>query len=249
MHSKPANGPARGPDGARGGGRPLQALGSGLVWLLTWACLLGVGGALHAAEPAHVPIPGGLQGKTCFACHIGTAGVVLPSQERPHRYSMSEAFGTYLQSPHGRLRRLGDLRAPMCEDCHLTREWREILPQEHPASPIHPDNLPALCARCHGEGMRTVNVSEGSMHLELAQRSMRPGEPLAMRYGFLPGLTKRERAYFIGPFDVTGWINGFFVFITVGTLSAFTAYLLLDLYRKLRERRERQITEADHDRS
>ena len=221
--------------------RLTNRMGAGLAAMVLLVGLavfapLAVAGPPGRVEPPHVPIPGGLRGKTCLECHVGTGGVVLPSQEQPRRYSMAEAYKTYLESPHGRLRRLGDQRAPMCEDCHLTREWRDILPQEHPASPIHPANLPRLCARCHGEGMYTVNVAEGSMHLELSRRSIRPGDPVAVRYGFLPGLTKREQAYFIGPFDITGWVNGFFVLITVGTLGAFSLYLMLDLYRKLRER-------------
>jgi len=225
--------------------------------LFTWRsvrCMLGLGLALitlptapGAADPSlgagqgppHVPIPGGLRGKTCYECHIGGAGVVLPSQESPRRYSLRVAFETYWQSPHGRLRRLGDLRAPMCEDCHLTREWKDILPQELPDSPINPVNLPILCARCHGPGMLTANVAEGSMHLELARRKLAPGEPIAVRYGFLPGLTKREHAYYLGPFDVTAWVSTGFLVLTVGTLSVFALYLLVDLRRKLWERRER----------
>lgn len=198
-------------------------------------------------DPSHVPIPGGLQGKACYECHIRGGGVSLPSQERPRRYSLAGAFETYLESPHGRLRRLGDLRAPMCEDCHFTREWKDILPREHPDSPIHPRNLGAVCARCHGPAMRTANVAEGSMHLELRHRSLVPGAPLDVKYGFLPGLTKSERAYFIGPFDVTAYVSGFFLLITVGTLVVFGLYMVVDLYRKLKERSAAARDASHHD--
>lgn len=191
-------------------------------------------------DPPHVPIPGGLRGKSCFECHIAPRGGALPSLERPRKYTLAAAYETYLQSPHGRLRTLGDERAPMCEDCHLTREWTDILPRELPNSPIHPRNLPRLCARCHGDGMRTANVAAGSMHLELSHRSLRPGAALEVRYGFLPGLTKLEQHYYLGPFDITAYVNWFFILITVGTLSAFSAYLVIDLIRKLMERHERQ---------
>lgn len=187
---------------------------------------------------AHVPIPGGLGGRTCFECHLSGVGEARPAQEQPRRYSLAEAFETYLESPHGRLRRLGDQRAPMCEDCHLTREWKEILPREHPDSPIHPRNLPDICARCHGEAMRTANVTEGSMHLELSGRSLVPGGPLDVKYGFLPGLTKTEGAYYLGPIDVMAYVSVFFLLITVGTLLSFSVYLVIDLRRKLIERRE-----------
>ncbi len=210
-------------------------------------CVALTATAPAVADPPHVPIPGGLQGKSCYDCHLGGAGVALPSREAPHRYSLAEAYESYLESPHGRLRRLGDQRAPMCEDCHFTREWSAILPAEHPDSPVHPRNLPAVCAGCHGEGMRNANVAEGSMHLELAHRSLVPGGPVEVRYGFLPGLTKREQPYYIGPFDVTAYVNWFFVIITVGTLSLFALHILLDLRRQLRERRAALEEESGHD--
>lgn len=225
-----------------GRGRRLLPRYPALLIAAVLAGFLGTG-ASAAGGPPHVPVPGGLQGKTCFDCHIQRPAASLPSRERPRKYSIAAAFKTYLESPHGRLRTLGDKRAPMCEDCHLTREWADILPQEVPSSPIHPDNLPGICARCHGEGMRTANVAEGSMHLELTQRSLMPGEPLEVRYGFLPGLTKAEHAYFLGPFDVTAYVNWFFILITVGTLMAFSVYMVMDLIRKLLERYERRNEE------
>lgn len=194
------------------------------------------------AEPTHVPIPGGLGGKTCYECHVLGDKPVLESAERPRRYSLAGAFETYLESPHGRLRRLGDQRAPMCEDCHFTREWSEILPRENPDSPINPRNLPRVCARCHGKAMLTAKVTEGSMHLELSHRSLAPGTPLSVRYGFLPGLTKAERHYYIGPFDVTAYVSVFFLLITVGTLGVFAMYMVADLVRKLLERRSERET-------
>lgn len=213
--------------------------------LATAALLAALGAAVaaggaQAAEPIHVPIPGGLGGKTCFECHIKGSGPAPALRKRPRSYTIREAWETYLETPHGRLRRLGDARAPTCEDCHYTREWKDILPADHEDSPIHPKNLPRLCARCHGPGLLTANVAKGSMHLELAHRSFMPGGALPMRYGFLPGITKREGAYFLGPFDVIGLVNWFFVVITVGTLSAFSLIMLLDLFRKLAERRGSQ---------
>ena len=193
-----------------------------------------------ATEPAHVPVPGGLNGKTCYECHIRGVGIVLPSSERPKRYSIASAFLTYFKSPHGRLRRLGDARAPMCEDCHLTREWRYILPRENPASPINPANLPAICAKCHGAAMLAADVASGSMHLELRADALVRGRPLAVRYGFLPGITKLESAYYLGPFNLTATVYFFFLALTVGTLTFMSSYLVLDLLRKLAERRLRR---------
>ena len=132
---------------------------------------------------------------------------------------------------------MGERNAPRCVDCHLTEEWREILPQEHPDSPINPKNLPKICAKCHGAAMLKARVMDGSMHLELKRRSLIPGEPVAVRYGFLPGITKLEKSYYIGSFDVVAWVNFLFLVLTVGTLTSLTLFMLLDLYRKLMERK------------
>lgn len=198
---------------------------------------LAAPGLVLAADAVHVPIPGGLRGKSCYDCHIRGIGIVLPSQERPRKYSIAAAFVTYYKSPHGRLRRMGDSRAPMCEDCHLTREWSRILPREDPASPVHPGNLSAVCAGCHGAAMLGADVASGSMHLELQAASLIPGKPLAVRYGFLPGITKLESAYHLGPFNLIAYVYFFFMALTIGTLGFMSAYMVLDLIRKLAERR------------
>jgi hypothetical protein len=235
--------------GCTGGALRHAPAGSRLLLPLALLSLMAVGAA-RAADPPHVPIPGGLQGKTCYECHVqGVAAVSPLLHGRSRRYSLAGAFVTYMESPHGRLRRLGDMRAPMCEDCHYTREWKDILPADNPDSPINPRNEPRVCARCHGKAMLTAKVAQGSMHLELRHRSLVPGAPLEVRYGFLPGLTEREWAYYIGPFDITAWVSVLFLVLTVGTLVAFSAYMVVDLIRKLKERREAEEvagSEASH---
>ena len=205
---------------------------AGLVWFPGW---------LYPATPdkltqPHVPVAGGLGGKTCYECHIRGSGIILPSQERPRKYSVASAWVTYLKSPHGRLRSMGDDKAPACEDCHMTQVWSEILPQSHPDSPIHPNHLPAICARCHGKGMLSAKVAEGSMHLELHPASLLPGKPLEVRYGFLPGIMRLESAYKLGPFNVVAVVYFFFLVLTVTTLTAVSTYMVLDCYRKLVDR-------------
>lgn len=193
----------------------------------------------------HVPIPGGIGNQPCIRCHLEGLGTIIPQEELPRKYSIQSAFRTYWESPHGRLRTLGDLNAPRCMDCHLTEEWREILPQEHPDSPVNQKNLPKICAKCHGAGMLTARVMDGSMHLELQRRSLKPGEPVEVRYGFLPGITKLEKSYYIGQIDVVTWVNFLFLVLTVGTLISLTLFMLLDLYRKLMEKRESSWEEND----
>jgi hypothetical protein len=200
-----------------------------------------------AIEPFHVPIPGGIGHQPCIRCHFEGMGTILPQEALPRKYSIQSAFRTYQQSPHGRLRALGEVNAPRCMDCHLTQEWREILPQEHPDSPVNPRNLARICAKCHGDAMLKARVMDGSMHLELQRRSLKPGAPPEVRYGFLPGLTKLEKSYYVGPIDVVAWVNFAFLLLTVSTLSSLALFMVLDLYRKLMERRATR-SEAGHER-
>lgn len=195
------------------------------------------------SEPVHVAIPGGLRGMSCYECHIRGTGIILPSQERPRKYSIASAWESYLKSPHGRYRTLGDKNAPTCEDCHLTREWSNILPLEHPDSPVNPANLPATCAKCHGASMLSSKVSQGSMHLEIRLESLLPGKPLEMRYGFMPGIMKAERAYYIGGFNVAALSLFFFLALVFGSLTLLSTYMVLDLLRQLRERNPRKSEE------
>ena len=246
------------PGGARGtqdatfvalrgrGARPAARRLCAGVAVLLWWFVAGVAAA-SPEEPLHIPIPGGLQGKTCYECHIKGTGIVLRSQERPRKYSLAWAFLTYQQSPHGRLRAMGDMAAPSCEDCHLTQEWSQILSVEHPDSPINPAHLPRICAKCHGDGMLTANAAAGAMHLELGHRSVRLGKPLDVRYGFLPGITKLEHTYYIGEIDVLAYVALLFLLLTVGTLGVMSIYLVLDLLRKLAERRRQDLgSEHEH---
>jgi hypothetical protein len=190
-----------------------------------------------AMTPMHVPIPGGIGSQPCIRCHFEGMGTILPQEGLPRKYSIEVAFRTYWLSPHGRLRALGERNAPRCVDCHLTQEWSEILPREHPDSPINPKNLAKVCAKCHGPAMLTARVMDGSMHLEPARRSLKPGAPLEVRYGFVPGITKLEKSYYLGPIDVVAWVNFAFLALTVGTLSSLAGFMVLDLVRKLLERR------------
>jgi hypothetical protein len=174
-------------------------------------------------------------------------GTVLPQEMLPRKYSIQSAFQSYLDSPHGRLRALGERNAPRCADCHLTQEWREILPQEHPDSPVNPRNLAKICAKCHGAAMLKARVMDGSMHLELQRRRLVPGEPMGTRYGFLPGITKLEKSYYIGSIDIVAWVNFLFTGLAVVTLISLTAFMLLDLNRKLIERRDQKRRKQHED--
>lgn len=184
------------------------------------------------AEIPHVPVPGGLGNKTCYDCHISKSS---PFKKR-FTYSVTEAYETYYASPHGRLLKLGNPKAPTCADCHLTSEWKYILPVEHPESPVHPDNLAKVCVKCHGENMLTAKVNEGSMHFALNRRSLLPGEAADSRYGFLKEKTKKEQYYYIGSFDLTAYVDWAYKLLILITLSCMAIYMVIDLYRRIRSR-------------
>jgi len=59
-----------------------------------------------------------------------------------------DQYAEYQTSKHGRLLAQGDTRVAVCTDCHTSHR---ILPAWEPRSTIHPDRIPATCARCHSD--------------------------------------------------------------------------------------------------
>lgn len=189
----------------------------------------------------HVPIKGGLQGKSCFECHINSD----PKWDtRPAKYSVAEAWDTYLQTPHGRLWTLGDHRAPHCANCHFTEMWSEIKSVDRADSPIHPANVGKTCAKCHGDSMLNARISEGSMHLDLKDRPIVGGKALPPGYAFIPGVNKREDQYLIGGIDIVAATNALFHWLATSVLSIMFLYLVFDCIRNIidlrRQRRAKQ---------
>jgi hypothetical protein len=95
--------------------------------------------------------------------------------------------------------------------------------------------------------MLTANAAAGAMHLQLGSRSIRLGKPLDVRYGFLPGITKLESTYYFAGIDVLAYVALLFLLLTVGTLSVMSIYMVLDLFRKLAERRRPDL-DSEHGR-
>ena len=98
----------------------------------------------------------GMHGGTgCAQCHTDVTAVF---NERPcetvdqvvdcaicHAGQVEE----HTRGIHGRLAAAGDANAPTCLDCH---QKHSTTGQTQPGSPTFPQNVPALCARCHREG-------------------------------------------------------------------------------------------------
>jgi len=156
--------------------------------------------------------------------------------ENQRTYPLSFAFETYKESLHGKARALGVKDAPICEDCHNTPKWSEILPVTDTRSPVNEENIGNTCAKCHGERTKTGKVSEGSMHVKISERSV-IGEPFTPKKGLPPGVTLKEKFYFIGPIDMASLINWFFSLLTVIVLGIFVIIIFFDTFRKIGDRR------------
>ena len=97
---------------------------------------------------------GSTEGPDCSTCHASH------QVERPYvgdaRLRTPETCGnchdeflaSYRHSFHGEVTDLGFMAGAICSDCHTPHE---NLPEDNPASSIHPDNLGATCGQCHGE--------------------------------------------------------------------------------------------------
>lgn len=58
----------------------------------------------------------------------------------------SDVVRAYEVSFHGLSSKLGELTVANCESCHGAHN---VLPHTNPDSPIHPDNIPKTCNKCH----------------------------------------------------------------------------------------------------
>jgi formate dehydrogenase gamma subunit len=87
--------------------------------------------------------------ETCGPCHndpqiIGKYGL------------QAGVVGTYEDSYHGWASRSDYARAATCVSCHTTHS---VLPEEHPESSIHADNLVETCQTCHPSADRSFAIS------------------------------------------------------------------------------------------
>jgi len=94
----------------------------------------------------------GVLGKTaCTSCHgnehaIGHASAVAPQQcATCHQ----DAVRGYRAGVHAAARKTGDLEAPTCLTCHGSPH--QIVASSDPKSPANHLNIPATCAKCHGQ--------------------------------------------------------------------------------------------------
>jgi cytochrome b subunit of formate dehydrogenase/nitrate/TMAO reductase-like tetraheme cytochrome c subunit len=108
----------------------------------------------------HWPGNGAAEGRrlpTCESCHSShqisrtdQAGFRTRMMDQCGTCHEDEA-GTYFETVHGKVSRLGDEGAAKCYDCHGVHD---ILPPENPASALSHDNVVGTCASCHPGAQR-----------------------------------------------------------------------------------------------
>jgi cytochrome b subunit of formate dehydrogenase len=94
----------------------------------------------------------GQAGPVCMTCH--DAHDIQDPTTMAMRQHFPEDCGnchdkyneTYRESFHGKATGIGRRAAAMCSDCHTPHH---NLPASDPRSSVHPDNLAALCGKCH----------------------------------------------------------------------------------------------------
>lgn len=130
--------------------------------------ILGLAGAVLLASVSAFAI----DNADCLACHTGVDGKQfaqsihgrnlctschtdikdLPHDEKLKPVSCSQCHrletDIYLKSDHGRAIHKGVAEAASCKSCH--GDTHTLLNSRDPASPVNHANIPATCAKCHG---------------------------------------------------------------------------------------------------
>ena len=89
----------------------------------------------------------------CIICHLDVDPEDLPHDDELEPVDCGTCHGEIQEkhtlSLHGRAIARGDQLAPTCKTCHGTHD---VLPSDHPKSPVRAYNIPFLCGSCHQEG-------------------------------------------------------------------------------------------------
>lgn len=85
-----------------------------------------------------IPHKGEIKRVSCVRCHFKGNPVGAPQ---------TDAYAAYAKSVHGAAVAAGNVKAPVCQDCHGTHDIRT--PHDDPASQMHKAQIPETCGRCH----------------------------------------------------------------------------------------------------
>ncbi|MBI2094535.1 MAG: hypothetical protein HYT88_07460, partial [Candidatus Omnitrophica bacterium] len=90
-------------------------------------------------------------GSRCTSCHTDVSEIPHAVPLKPVSCSQCHHIETeiYLQSDHGIALHSGVSEAASCRDCHGNPH--ELLNSRNPNSQVFRANIPATCARCHGQ--------------------------------------------------------------------------------------------------
>ncbi len=143
-----------------------------------------------------------LHTKVCVSCHADEA-----MMERNEVFPI--AVGTFMESYHGKSYELGfPEQVAGCSDCHMAHK---VLPEEDPASSLHPDNLVTTCSACHPKA--STQFTKFYSHGDHADRANYP----ILYYTYI---------------SMTG--------LLVGTFAVFWLHTLLWMFRGFIENREKE---------
>ncbi|HTV66879.1 MAG TPA: cytochrome b/b6 domain-containing protein [Bryocella sp.] len=88
---------------------------------------------------------------TCVDCHTDVKSLAheTPPKKVACADCHADAQTAYAHSIHAKDGEPGKLASATCQDCH--GDAHQILAADDPKSPVHHDNVPATCGRCHGQ--------------------------------------------------------------------------------------------------
>ncbi|MFH2005243.1 MAG: hypothetical protein ABI333_01525 [bacterium] len=110
---------------------------------------------------------------TCANCHNN------PKLAKAHNIKLPKAARHYMDSIHGRgLLKAGLIVAPGCTDCHGSHD---IQRDSDPRSPIHWNNVPNTCGKCHVGISKIYDQSvHGQLHTKYKKQGMKRRGPVCI---------------------------------------------------------------------
>ncbi len=159
--------------------------------------------------------------ETCAKCHA--------SKEMMSAWYYgikTDRFDTYKESYHWKALSNGYTVVATCADCHGNHDTKA---PNDPASATYPGNLPKTCGKegCHSSAKFDVFVSIGMVH---DKESLHTSDLMFNKSGLSP----KERAYYLGPFDLAYWVAWFFKILTTGVIGFFIGMVILDLMSRIK---------------
>jgi len=91
-------------------------------------------------------------------------------------------------------------------NCASCHGTHDIRPSDDPASSVNPANIPRTCGKCHPGA--NPNYARGKMHINPKVRGA----------------------------GIVYWVASFFKYLTLVTVAALIVHILLDLWRRFKDR-------------